>query len=135
MAYDPKTDSTWSRSTMADGLVFKTEFDKIYQNINHVQGSVHSPDSAQSIELSEANMILLNYQNGSVSGDISVQNGIPGSVYYLIVRAGVTPYGFVNIKWPSGIAPVPSAEGKRDMYCFVCAGIDDYLGTFAFNYD
>ena len=38
------------------------------------------------------------------------------------------------MKFPSDIAPTPSANGKVDIYSFMSLGSTQYLGTFAFNF-
>ncbi|NIM10350.1 MAG: hypothetical protein GTO45_00035, partial [Candidatus Aminicenantes bacterium] len=98
-------------------------------------GNIKKADKPSAIDLSLTNVIYLDYREANVEGNITVLNGVPGTVYYLIVKSNGIHYTFTNVKWPSGIDPIPSADGKRDMYSFICIGPDDYLGTFAFNYD
>jgi hypothetical protein len=98
-------------------------------------GNIKKADKPSAIDLSLTNVIYLDYQETNVEGNITVRDGVPGTVYYLIVKSNGIHYKFTNVKWPSGIDPIPSADGKRDMYSFVCVGPGDYLGTFAFNYD
>ncbi|MDQ1354799.1 MAG: hypothetical protein QG657_5108 [Acidobacteriota bacterium] len=97
-------------------------------------GNIKKANNPSAIDLSFANVIYLDCREANIGGSITVLNGVPGTIYYLIVKSNGIYYKFTNIKWPSGIDPIPSADGKRDMYCFICVAPNDYLGTFAFNY-
>lgn len=85
---------------------------------------------------------LVYYANGNTvsgtvtSGAINFTNGQAGEIIYLKVNSGGTgSYSFgANMKFPSEAAPIPSAQGKVDVYSFLCLGSSEYLGTFAFNY-
>ena len=66
---------------------------------------------------------------------INLTNGLVGEVIYMRIKSNGSSYSWgSNIKWPAGIAPVPSADGKTDIYSFVCYTPTVYFGTFAFDY-
>ncbi len=120
------------------GLSIHSEFSNFTGNVSvgrALTGQVVPWDNATAVDLDQSNYFFIDFQDASATvGDIALANGVPGSVYYVIVRSNGTSYAFPDVKWPSGIAPIPSAAGQRDMYSFVCMGVGDYLGTFAFNY-
>jgi hypothetical protein len=121
-----------------NGIEVKSEHTNFSKDVSIqgvLTGNIKQADDPSAVDLSLTNVISLDYRDENIAGDVTVKNGVPGSIYYLIVRSNGTQYNFTNVKWPSGIAPVPSADGKRDMFSFICVGPNDYLGTFAFNYD
>ena len=68
------------------------------------------------------------------SGAINFTNGVAGEVIYLKVNSNGSYTFGSNMEFPSDIAPTPSANGKIDIYSFLCISPTIYLGTFAFNY-
>ncbi len=100
-------------------------------------GTVHQGLDMSNVDLSQSNVIFLDYLDvgTATSATITLNNGVPGTVYYIYVRSNGTPYTISNVNWPSSITPIPSPSGKRDLYSVLCVGANDFLGTFAFNYD
>ena len=101
---------------------------------------VSNTQTSGTINLSTSKNLIYfcNYVSGSgatvTSGSINFTNGVAGEIIYLRVKSdGIYTFG-ANMKFPSDIAPKPSASGKVDIYSFMCLSSTEYLGTFAFNY-
>jgi hypothetical protein len=88
------------------------------------------------IDLSASSHAIYKFDQTTNSvATINLTNGLVGEVIYMRIRSNGSSYSWgSNIKWPAGIAPVPSANGKTDIYSFVCYTSTIYFGTFAFDY-
>jgi hypothetical protein len=107
-------------------------------NIN-LRTGISSIQSSGTIDLSASNNLIyhINYVAASgtlTSGSINFTNGIAGEIVYIKVNSNGTYTFGSNMKFPSDIAPTPSANGKVDIYSFMCLSSTQYLGTFAFNF-
>ena len=72
------------------------------------------------------------------SSVITLTNGIVGKTYKIIGNSNGVQYSFTSsgvIKWPTGITPIISANGKSDLFVFECTGTNKYLGYYFYNYD
>lgn len=88
------------------------------------------------IDMSTSSFAIYRFdQTTNAVATIDITNGLVGEVIYVRVKSNGSSYSWgSNIKWPAGIAPVPSANGKTDVYSFICYTSTIYFGTFAFDY-
>lgn len=107
---------------------------------HYFRHGISSVQTSGTINLSNSTFLIYsaNYVSGGgatvTSGSINFTNGSPGEIIYLrVISNGSYTFG-ANMKFPSDIAPQPSASGKVDIYSFMCITATEYLGAFAFNY-
>lgn len=72
---------------------------------------------------------------GYSGGNITLSGGNSGNMFYVLVECKSGGYTFSgsNVKWPSNTPPIPSAQGKIDVFSFLKVG-NYYYGSYAYNY-
>jgi len=94
--------------------------------------------SSSSINLTNVNSLSKFTHTNASSSVITLTNGIVGKTYKIIGNSNGVQYSFTSsgvIKWPTGITPIISANGKSDLFVFECTGTNKYLGYYFYNYD
>ena len=105
-------------------------------NSRKLRNTASSTLTNGTIDLSADSFLIYNFdQNTNAVATINLTNGIAGEIVYIKIKSSESSYSWgSNIKWPSAIAPTPSAAGKFDVYSFICFSSTVYYGTFAFDY-
>ena len=94
--------------------------------------------SSSSINLTNIDSLARFTHTNASSSVITLTNGIVGKTYKIIGNSNGVQYSFTSsgvIKWPTGITPIISANGKSDLFVFECTGTNKYLGYYFYNYD
>ena len=94
--------------------------------------------SSSSINLTNLDSLSKFSHTNASSSIITLTNGIVGKTYKIIGSSNGVQYSFTSsgvIKWPTGITPIISANGKSDLFVFECTGTNKYLGYYFYNYD
>ena len=94
--------------------------------------------SSSSINLTNLDSLSKFSHTNASSSVITLTNGIVGKTYKIIGNSNGVQYSFTSsgvIKWPTGITPIISVNGKSDLFVFECTGINKYLGYYFYNYD
>ena len=94
--------------------------------------------SSSSLNLSNIDSLSKFSHTNASSSVITLTNGIVGKTYKIIGNSNGVQYSFTSsgvIKWPTGITPIISVNGKSDLFVFECTGINKYLGYYFYNYD
>ena len=94
--------------------------------------------SSSSINLTNIDSLSRFTHTNASSSVITLTNGIVGKTYKIIGNSNGVQYSFTSsgvIKWPTGITPIISSNGKSDLFVFECTGTNKYLGYYFYNYD
>jgi hypothetical protein len=131
----PTSDGTNGQSLVTNGsgtLTFEN-VGLVYSNYNY--GNI---SSSSNLDLS---LLLYNgyfTHTNSNSSVITLINGTVGKTYKIIGNSNGIQYSFTSsgtIKWPTGITPIISVNGKSDLFVFECVGTNKYVGYYFYNYD
>jgi hypothetical protein len=130
----PTSDGTSGQSLITNGsgtLSFSSV--NFYSNYNY--GNI---SSSSSLNLNSIDSLARFTHTNASSSVITLNNGIVGKTYKIIGNSNGVQYSFTSsgvIRWPTGIAPIISSDGKSDLFVFECTGINKYLGYYFYNYD
>ena len=119
--------------TDGNGNLSFSNVDIVYSNYNY--GNISSSSSLNLSFLLETGYFTHTNASSSV---ITLTNGVIGKTYKIIGNSNGIQYSFSTsgvIKWPTGITPIISANGKSDLFVFECIGTNKYLGYYFYNYD
>lgn len=133
------TNMTTANVTTALNVTGTGTFTNISLGSYSVRTGMSSIQSTGTVDLSASRNLIyyFNYvaASGTVtSGSINFTNGLAGEIVYVRVNSNASYTFGANMKFPSDIAPTQSANGKVDLYSFLCINSNLYYGTFAFNY-